>query len=67
MAGAHWVFDAVYTPVDTPVPQGRGGRPGLRVLSGYELYFYQGLHAIGIFHGVDLDEAVLRRALKEPV
>jgi shikimate dehydrogenase len=65
MAGAQWVFDAVYTPIDTPFLKDAEAI-GLRVLSGYELYFYQGLHAIGIFHGVDLDEAVLRRSLMEP-
>jgi shikimate dehydrogenase len=64
MAGAAWAFDAVYTPVDTQFLQDSAAE-GLKILSGYELYFYQGLHAISIFHGVDMDEAVLRAALKE--
>jgi shikimate 5-dehydrogenase len=34
-------------------------------MSGWELYFYQGLHAVTIFHGRPVDEAVLRRALTE--
>jgi len=64
MTGAAWAFDAVYTPVDTQFLQDAAAE-GLQILSGYELYFYQGLHAISIFHGVDMDEAVLRAALKE--
>jgi shikimate dehydrogenase len=65
MRGAVWAFDAVYTPVDTQF-LGDATAEGLRILSGYELYFYQGFHAIEIFHGVSLDESVLRYALKEP-
>ena len=64
MTGAAWAFDAVYTPVDTQFLQDAAAA-GLQILSGYELYFYQGLHAISIFHGVDMDEATLRAALKE--
>lgn len=64
MAGAGWAFDAVYTPVDTQFLQDAQAE-GLEVLSGYELYFYQGLHAISIFHGVEMDEETLRTALKE--
>ncbi len=64
MAGAEWAFDAVYTPVDTQFLQDATAE-GLQVMSGYELYFYQGLHAFGIFHGRPIDEAVLRAALLE--
>jgi shikimate dehydrogenase len=63
--GAAWAFDAVYTPVDTQFLQDAAAE-GLRILSGYELYFYQGFHAIGIFHGTSPDEAVLREALTVP-
>ena len=34
-------------------------------MSGWELYFYQGLHAYEIFHGRPMDEARLRQALTE--
>jgi shikimate dehydrogenase len=64
MAGADWAFDAVYTPVDTEFLQNAAAE-GLQVLSGYELYFYQGLHAFAIFHGCPIDEATLRAALQE--
>lgn len=64
MHGARWAFDAVYTPVDTEFLRAAAAE-GLAILSGYELYFYQGLHAISIFHGVAMDEATLRAALQE--
>lgn len=64
MSGARWAFDAVYTPIDTQfLIDAR--KEGLDVMSGYELFFYQGLHAFGIFCGINLDETALRRALKE--
>lgn len=65
ITGAAWAFDAVYTPVETQFLRDASAE-GLRIITGYELYFYQGFHAIEIFHGVSLDEAVLRDALKEP-
>jgi shikimate dehydrogenase len=64
MAGAEWAFDAVYTPVDTQFLRDAAAG-GLQVMSGYELYFYQGLHAFTVFHGRPIDEAVLRAALLE--
>jgi shikimate dehydrogenase len=64
LAGAEWAFDAVYTPVDTQFLQDAAAE-GLQVMSGYELYFYQGLHAFEIFHGRPIDESVLRAALLE--
>ena len=65
MRGADWAFDAVYTPVETQFLADAAAE-GLEVMSGWELYFYQGLHAFQIFHGIPLDEALLRRALTEP-
>lgn len=63
MAGAEWAFDAVYTPVDTQFLTDAEAE-GLSIMSGYELYFYQGLHAYRIFHGRPIDENVLRSALE---
>ena len=62
MQGATWAFDAVYTPVETQFLADAAAE-GLAVMSGWELYFYQGHHAFAIFHGRPVDEAVLRRAL----
>lgn len=62
MVGAKWVFDAVYTPVDTQFLQDAEAE-GLDVISGYELFFYQGVHAWKHFSGRALDEAQLRADL----
>lgn len=64
LAGAEWVFDAVYTPVDTQFLQdARAER--LQIISGYELFFGQGVDAWTIFTGLPLDEARMRRELAE--
>ncbi len=58
-----WAFDAVYTPVETPF-KAQAEAAGARFLSGYELFFHQGIDAFEIFTGVrpsDLD--ALRRML----
>jgi shikimate dehydrogenase len=62
--GADWAFDAVYTPVETQFLTEAAGE-GLRVMSGWELYFYQGSHAFEIFHERRVGEDVLRHALSE--
>lgn len=64
MAGGAWVFDAVYTPVETRFLQDAGAE-GLQVISGYELFFGQGVDAWRIFTGLPLDEARMRRELAE--
>lgn len=64
MSGAKWVFDAVYTPVDTQFLQDAAAE-GLQIISGYELFIYQGVHAWKHFSGLPLDEAALRSALSE--
>ena len=65
MAGASWAFDAVYTPVDTRFLQDAAAG-GLTCISGYELFFYQGVDAWRIFSGRPVDEARLRAALAAP-
>lgn len=62
MSGATWAFDAVYTPVDTQFLTDAAAL-GLVVISGYELFFYQGVHASQIFTGRTLDQARLRADL----
>ena len=64
MAGAEWAFDAVYTPVDTTFLKDAASE-GLNVISGYELFFFQGAHAWAHFTGLPLDEARLRADLLE--
>lgn len=64
MKGADWAFDAVYTPIDTQFLQD-AATAGLRVISGYELFFGQGIDAWHIFTNTPIDAAALRQALQE--
>lgn len=58
-----WVFDAVYTPVETQFLV-RSRAAGAHVISGYELFVYQGIHAFRHFTSQEVDETALRDALK---
>ena len=51
MTGARLGLRRGLHPRRHPVPARDAAAEGLKILSGYELYFYQGLHAISIFHG----------------
>jgi shikimate dehydrogenase len=62
MAGAEWAFDAVYTPVETQFLKDAAAE-GLRVISGYELFFHQGVDAWALFSGTPVDPGALRAAL----
>lgn len=62
MAGAEWAFDAVYTPADTQFLTDAAAQ-GLAVISGWELFFWQGVHAWALFSGLPLDRDALRAAL----
>lgn len=62
MRGAQWAFDAVYTPVDTQFLLDAEAAH-LAVISGYELFFHQGVHAWSHFSGLSLDAARLRAEL----
>lgn len=65
IGGCQWAFDAVYTPVETEfLKEARDA--GVEVLPGYELFFYQGVHAFRLFTGQDVDQDALRAALLEP-
>lgn len=63
MQGAAWVFDAVYTPVETQFLRD-AAHLGLTVISGYELFFGQGVDAWNIFTGAALDHEALRIAIQ---
>ena len=62
MSDANWAFDAVYTPVDTQFLMDAEAA-GLDVISGYELFFYQGVHAWAHFADKPLDQVALRQSL----
>ncbi|SOC02696.1 shikimate dehydrogenase family protein [Rhodobacter maris] len=50
-----WAFDAVYTPIDTRFRAQVEGL-GARFLSGYELYFHQGINAFEIFSDLHVSD-----------
>jgi shikimate dehydrogenase len=58
-----WAFDAVYTPDRTEF-RAQTEAMGAAFLSGYDLYFHQGVQAFEIFTGVTPDEDWVRRVLK---
>lgn len=60
-----WAFDAVYTPVNTPFLDDCRDA-GLEVISGYELFFHQGVDAFRLFTGQEVDPAALRKELAQP-
>jgi shikimate dehydrogenase len=62
LEGRAWIFDAVYTPLETPFLK-EGEAAGVETVSGYELFLYQGIHAFKLFTGHDVDGRALRRAL----
>ncbi len=64
MKGASWAFDAVYTPVRTQFLRDAEAQSML-LISGYELFFYQGVHAWAHFANKPLDEDSLRTSLHD--
>ena len=62
MDKAAWAFDAVYTPVETEFLNDARAA-GLEVMSGYELYFHQGVDAFRLFTGRQVDQTALRGVL----
>ena len=61
-AGRRWVCDAVYTPLETPFLK-ESQAAGVDILSGYELFLYQGIHAFELFTGRKVDAKALRQVL----
>ncbi len=60
--GAEWAFDAVYTPVETQFILDADAA-GLQIISGYELFFFQGVNAWEFFCGLPIDQDRLRMDL----
>lgn len=50
IGGQQWAFDAVYTPMDTEFLV-EAHKKGLKIVSGFDLFFYQGIDAFEIFTG----------------
>lgn len=64
MRSQRWAFDAVYTPVDTQFMMDARDH-GLETVSGYELFFHQGVEAFQIFTGRNVVPIALRAKLTE--
>ncbi len=62
LEGTGWAFDAVYTPEWTEFLS-RAREACLDILSGYELFLFQGIDAFRIFTGQEVDAEALRREL----
>jgi shikimate dehydrogenase len=58
IGGQRWAFDAIYTPLETDFLH-QAKAKGLTILSGAELFFYQGVDAFEWWTGQKLDEAAL--------
>ena len=64
LSHAAWAFDAVYTPTDTRFLQD-ARRLGLTTITGYDLFFAQGLDAWALFSGHPVDPDALRATLQD--
>lgn len=53
--GQQWAFDAVYTPMDTEFLIA-ANKKGLKIVSGFDLFFYQAIDAFEIFTGVKVTD-----------
>jgi len=53
-SGQQWAFDAVYTPLDTEFLI-EAHRQGMKIMSGFDLFIYQGIEAFEIFVDTQVD------------
>ncbi len=58
VGGQRWVFDAIYSPIETPLMV-RAAGAGLARITGFDLFLGQAIDAFEIFTGHDLDPAVV--------
>jgi shikimate dehydrogenase len=58
--GQKWAFDAVYVPLDTEFLQASHAA-GLDLVSGFDLFFYQGIDAFQFFVQKEVDPALARK------
>jgi shikimate dehydrogenase len=65
IGGQRWAFDAVYTPLETEFLACAKAR-SLDILSGYDLFLFQGFDAFTIFTGVTVDAEAAMRAFPPP-
>lgn len=54
IGGQRWAFDAVYTPMETEFLKAARAK-ALDIMSGYDLFLFQGFDAFEIFSGIAVD------------
>lgn len=64
MQGGRWSFDAIYTPLETQFLKDAAAE-GLETISGYELFFHQGVDAWQLFADRPVEAMQLRDLLSE--
>lgn len=65
IGGQRWVFDAVYTPLETEFLKCAKAK-SIDILSGYDLFLFQGFDAFTIFTGVAVDAEAAMKAFPPP-
>jgi len=65
IGGQRWAFDAVYTPLETEFLK-CAKAAGLKILSGYDLFLFQGFHAFKYFTGIEVDVEAAIKAFPPP-
>lgn len=69
IGGQRWVFDAIYTPMETELLALAAAR-GIETFSGFELFLGQGFDAFEVFSGVhlsDADAAAIEREIRKGI
>lgn len=65
IGGQRWAFDAVYTPMDTEFLKVARAE-SVDIMSGYDLFLFQGFHAFEIFTGIRVDPIETMKAFPPP-
>jgi len=58
VAGQRWIFDAVYSPIETPL-MARATAAGLDRITGFDLFLGQAIDAFAIFTGHDIPPRIV--------
>ncbi len=65
IGGQRWAFDAVYTPLETEFLKAAKAK-SLEIMSGYELFLFQGFHGFKYFTGIEVDPGDVMKSFPPP-
>ena len=65
IGGQRWAFDAVYTPLETEFLKAAKAK-SLEIMSGYELFLFQGFHGFKCFTGIEVDPGEVMKSFPPP-